>query len=189
MEDFHELLGKWESFYLLVGTAGATLAGLMFVVLNFSERFADRERIPILRAHSDPALLALVLTLLLGALMLMPTITHFWLAAPLLAAGLLGLIYTAVVLRQIVRAGVVHTWDASDWAWYAAAPVVSGVLLLLSGVLTLTGASSLALTLTGVTLMVLLTMGLRNAWDLVTYSVEDGSGLKVQGQREERSGD
>ena len=171
MQEFHALLREWETFYLLTGTAGATLAGLMFVVLTFGERLNDRGRLPILRAHSDPALLALVLNLLLGALFLMPSLNHFWFGGLLLAAGVLSLVYISLVLYPLVRARLVRGWDFSDWLWYAGAPLLSGVMLLVSGGLGLSAQSRLALTLTGITLLVLLTMGIRNAWDLVTFNI------------------
>lgn len=35
MMDFHEHLSHWESFYLLVGTAGATLTGLLLLLAGW----------------------------------------------------------------------------------------------------------------------------------------------------------
>lgn len=171
MNDLHDLLRSWETFYLLLGTAGATLAGLIFVAVTVAERITDRERVSILRAHLDPALLALLLVVILSACLLIPHLTRPVLAALLLMAGTGTLGYMGVVLRSLHRGQDIH-WDASDWTWYAAAPLLGGTLLLISGVLTLTAQAHAATTLTGVTLLLLLIMGVRNAWDLVTFSVK-----------------
>lgn len=169
MQAFHTLLREWQTFYTLVGTAGATLAGLMFVAVTLGR--TPRRRLAALRAHSDPALLAFVLSLLLSGLLLMPSLTRPWFGAALLASGLLSLLYLALVLRQLIGGGMSRFWDFSDWLWYAAAPVLGGLLLLGSGVLGLLGQAHAALNLTGISLIVLLTMGLRNAWDLVTFTL------------------
>ncbi len=171
MQDFHALLHEWETFYLLVGTAGAALAGLMFVAISVGERLGARGRIPVLRALIDPALLAFVLSLVLGGLLLMPSLTRAWFGALLLTAGVLGLGYIAVVLRQLITGGNTRVFDLSDWLWYAGAPVVAGALLVVSGSLGLAGAARAALDLTGVSVVVLLLMGIRNAWDVVTFAI------------------
>jgi hypothetical protein len=194
VQEFHTLLREWESFYLLVGTAGATLAGLMFVAISFGERVTDRRRFPILRAHMDPALLAFVLSLGLAAGLMMPSLSRFWFGAMLLGAGLLSLVYIGLVLRQLImQVGVGDTWDFSDWLWYAAAPVVSGALLLVSGGLGLSAQSHAALTTVGVTLVLLLMMGIRNAWDLVTFAIarlpEDAQPTDPAGEAEVPSGE
>ncbi|MBZ9750012.1 hypothetical protein K7W42_03950 [Deinococcus sp. HMF7604] len=171
MQEFQTLVREWETFYLLTGTAGATLAGLMFVAVTVGERATDRQRLPILRMHSDPALLAFVLNLVLSAALLIPSLTREWLGTLLLSAGGLGLVYLTVVLRHLHRRVQMRGWDLADWLWYAAAPIGACVLLLWSGTLTLSRHSHAALNLTGLTALVLLVMGIRNAWDLVTFAL------------------
>lgn len=171
MAEFQVLLREWESYYLLVGTAGATLAGLMFVAITFSSDMTDRHSLPVLRAHTDPALLAFVLCLALSLLLLMPSLNRGWCGTLLLLSGLLELVYMGLVLRRLVQGGQVRGWDVSDWCWYAAVPMVGGVLLLVSGGLCLDARATLAVTLIGLTLLVLLLMGVRNAWDMVTFTM------------------
>ena len=157
MQELHTLLLQWNTFYLLLGGAGATLAGLMFIAITLSERHTNQERLPIFRAHLDPALLALVVVLVLSAFLLMPTLTRLSLSAVLIAAGLAGLVGLG--------------WDASDWLGYAVAPVVGYLLLLVSGGLALSAHTRDAVTTVGVTLVLLLCTGIRNAWDLVTVTI------------------
>ena len=45
MTDFSQMVGEWETFYLLTGTAAATLIGLLFVAVSINiEPFQGKER-------------------------------------------------------------------------------------------------------------------------------------------------
>ncbi|GHF56835.1 hypothetical protein HNQ07_003709 [Deinococcus metalli] len=170
MREFHALLREWETFYLLLGTAGATLAGLMFIAVTVGERLTRRTRMPLLRAHLDPALLALLLTLILSATLLMPSLTRFWFGTVLVGSGAGGVIYMLAVQRALPPPKR-RRWDGPDWMWYAVAPLLSSGLLIAAGALAFTGQSRAALTTAALTLILLLLMGVRNAWDLVTFSI------------------
>lgn len=174
MQELHTLLLEWNMFYLLLGGAGATLAGLMFIAITLSERHTNQERLPIFRAHLDPALLALVFVLVLSAFLLMPTLTRFSLGVVLIAAGLAGLVGLGAAFYSIWTRNV-RGWDASDWLGYAVAPVASYLLLLVSSGLALSAHTRDAVTTVGVTLVLLLCTGVRNAWDLVTVTIKIGT--------------
>lgn len=73
MHDSHARRQEWETFYLLVGTAGASLA--------------HGSKLPISRAHSAPALLAFVLDLVLSAVFLMPSLGRLWFGVALPTAA------------------------------------------------------------------------------------------------------
>lgn len=174
MEAFHEALRPWETFFLLVGTAGATLAGLMFVALTVARdgQLVRSRGLSITRSHSDPALLAFTLNLVLGAVTLAPTLTRGALGALLLLAGAASLVYITVVLRRLAEQGVPRGWDGADRVWYAGAPIVGGGLLLTAGGLAFAARDDAALTVVAGTLVLLLVMGVRNAWDLVTFAID-----------------
>jgi hypothetical protein len=57
-------------------------------------------------------------------------------------------------------------WD--DWLWYGVCPLVAYAALVVAAVL-LPGDPTLALVGVGAVLLVLLVLGIRNAWDVVTY--------------------
>lgn len=172
MTSIHTLLHDWQVFYTLTGTAGATLAGLMFVAVTMIERVLRQRSgsLQTLRLYSEPALLAFVFTLILSALLLMPDLSATGLTALLLTAGLVSLAYNAATIRQLI-VGSKSGWDASDWAWYCIVPFLCSGLLLLAGVFSLLGTLMPAFTVFGVTLLLLLMMGIRNAWDMVTFSI------------------
>ena len=173
--DFHALRAGWEAFALLAGTAGAVLAGLLFVGISFGARLVRRRgSMALLRAYSDPALLCFVLNVGLGAALLMPSLSRTAFGGLTLLVGALWTGYSLRVLGQQRAAGLVG-WDLSDWLWYALMPLATGLLLSLAGVTALTGAPALALALTAAALVALLATGLRNTWDLVSYSVAHGA--------------
>ena len=86
--------------------------------------------------------------------------------------GLYGVIY---VTRIIFRTRNLHeyTADAEDWVWY-------GVMPLLAYAITLGGAAALAagavkaLFAVAGGVLLLLFIGIRNAWDVVTYIAVGG---------------
>ncbi len=172
-EDFRALLREWDTFALLVSTAGATLAGLMFVGLSLGERMIrGRDGVPLLRAYTDPTLLCFVLSLATGALLLIPDLNAVTFGALMLLVGALSFAYSLRILRQMRREGqTTTTWDASDWLWFVLIPLLCALLLAGAGALALRGEGRAALAVTGAVLLVLLVMGIRNAWDLVAYAV------------------
>ena len=66
------LLDRWQNFYVMVGTAAATLTGLMFVVITLIAQIQARRQIPSSRSH----------------ITVFTTSVHF--GAVLLAAGILS---------------------------------------------------------------------------------------------------
>lgn len=153
---------------MLVGTAGATLAGLTFVAITSADRVVQRQgSIRPLRNVLDPALLAFALALLLGAVLLMPVLTPTALALVLVGCGLYLGGYSLFVFRQLRFTELVKWYDRLDWFFVVIMPVLGSVLLLFSGWLCGRGEIETALTVTGVALLGLILMGIRNALDTV----------------------
>lgn len=177
--DFHEHVGHWGNFYLLVGTAGATLAGLTFVAITAASGFANSKHIVGLRSHIDPSVVAFALSLVLSCVLLMPTLTPLALGLLLLGSGLYLGGYTYFIAHQInliVRnnarpPGAPSQYDLFDRVFYGLIPVVSSVLLLVSGGLVLRDRPEDALSVLGVTLLALLVMGIRNALDMLMLTL------------------
>jgi hypothetical protein len=57
-------------------------------------------------------------------------------------------------------------WE--DWLWYSILPLLAYILLLLAGIL-VRGYPQKALFIVGVVALLLLFIGIHNAWDSVTY--------------------
>ena len=84
--------------------------------------------------------------------------------------GLLGLIYSALIWRRMVRNGFVSKIDLEDRIWYAVAPALAYVDLTVAGVaFAIPSEAAAALLAAGIGLLLL--AGVRNAWDMTTWAV------------------
>ncbi|HEY2529900.1 MAG TPA: hypothetical protein VGJ20_18510 [Xanthobacteraceae bacterium] len=179
-------LAAWDSFYVIVGSAAGALIGLQFVVMTL---IAER---PPLRAAEA------------GAAFATPTIVHFG-AALLLAAllrapwptitpaavlwgliGLSGAAYTVIVARR-VRVQTVYPPDFEDWLLHILLPLVAYAVLALSA-LAARAYTREVLFGVGAATLLLLFIGIHNAWDAIAYHVfvsrRDG---KAEAHRDESS--
>jgi hypothetical protein len=87
--------------------------------------------------------------------------------------GLLGVAYL-VRLALLTRRLTQYTPDLSDWAWYTVLPFIAyGALLLGAISLAVNPAGSLFAIAGGVLLLIFI--GIRNAWDVVTFLATGGA--------------
>jgi hypothetical protein len=164
-----ELLHDWHDFYVLVGTASATLVGLMFVAASIgSSVFTEEHRAP-MTAFITPTVAHFAAVLFASLIVSIPT--HSWrtLGGLLAAGGLAGSIYCGRILVQII---VRHRFnvDLTDRLFYALIPALGYLLVLVSAVLLLMQSAASA-NLIAAALLTLLFAGIRNAWDMMVWIV------------------
>jgi hypothetical protein len=164
-----ELLHAWHDFYVLVGTASATLVGLMFVTASIGATlFTERNREAV-KAFISPTVVHFSEVLFVCILAAIPSETWLTLAALLGLGGATGLIYSARVLVQLfVRRS--FDVDVVDRLFYALLPV-AGYLLALASAVALFMQSPWSLELLAAALITLLLAGIRNAWDMTIWIV------------------
>jgi hypothetical protein len=125
----------WQNFYILAGTAAATLAGLMFVAVTFGStavRSADMETA---RAFVDPTYGHFFQVLVTACVMLMPTLRADVLAWLLLTGTLLRIAGVLWVYRHYRRAHRLRgDIEVSDWAMAIDGLAIATVSLLAIGV-------------------------------------------------------
>ncbi len=161
-------LASWQNFYVIVGSAAGALTGLQFVVMALvADLPVNRAGIETTDAFGTPTIVHFGAIVLLAGIMSAP-----WhgVKAPATVLGLTGLILLAYVIvvarrarRQTVYTPVFEGWlfhvllpAAAYGSWAAAAyAMLSRVDEALFGV----AAASL----------LLLFIGIHNAWDAVTY--------------------
>ena len=159
-------LAAWESFYVIVGSSAAALTGLQFVVIVLgSEVKALGDSTT--RAFSTPTVVHFCVVLLISAVLSAP-----WpgLGSPGLCLGLCGaagLAYVAMVIRQMRRQKD-YVPVLEDWLWHGVFPLVAYVALFAAG-LELRRHAAPCLFVIGGTALLLLFIGIHNAWDAVTY--------------------
>jgi uncharacterized membrane protein len=162
-------LAAWESYYVIVGTSGAALIGMQFVVMTL---IADRRNIAAgdtIRAFGSPTVVHLTLALVISAVMSAPWTTMITAGIIMLFCGLSGLTYAGIVIRRTrTQTGYVPVWQ--DWVWYAILPSIAYLALSVSAWLVNTETEAALFTIAGVALVLIL-IGVHNAWDSITHIV------------------
>jgi len=83
------------------------------------------------------------------------------------AVGAAGIVYTAVVIRRALRQKR-YVPVLEDWLWHCTFPLIAYVTLLVAALL-LRRDPPRCLLVIGATALLLLFIGIHNAWDAVTY--------------------
>src|SRR5712664_1943928 len=84
----------WHEFYLLIGSAGAALTGLLFILVSLAPRVVTRTE-SALRAFISPIAVCFMSALVASALMMTPHLPVALLATALALGGVGGLAYIA----------------------------------------------------------------------------------------------
>lgn len=162
-----ELLHEWHDFYVLLGTASATLVGLMFVAASIGTAVFNEDHRGALEAFITPTVVHFAAVLLACLVNTMPIRHWETLSALLAAGGIAGLIYSGRLLFQLI---VRHRFnvDVVDRMYYALIPAVGYLLALVAAVLGFLHDAESAYVMAAA-LLALLLAGLRNAWDMMLW--------------------
>ena len=163
------ILSAWQNFYILTGTAAATLTGLMFVATTLVANF-DRHVSTLhagVSAFSSPTVVHFCAVLLLAGILSAPWQAFSSLGIVLGLVGLGMVFYLLTVMRQMRRVPDYRT-PLKDWLWYMALPLGANVAIT-AAAFVLPANPALALYIISAAMLALLFLGIHNAWDLVTY--------------------
>jgi hypothetical protein len=162
-------LAGWENFYVIVGSAAGGLTGLTFVVIALIRDVLQRGTQPAgLGAFVTPTIVHFGALLALSAFMSMPHQHVSSLSVGLGLAGIAGVTYGGFVAANMRRQGVNYSPVLEDWIWNVILPTFAyGCLLVTAALIWIRPAQ----TLYGVALLclLLLTVGIRNAWDIAVW--------------------
>jgi len=167
-------LDKWDSFYVIVGSAAGALIGLQFVVMTLIAERPPLRAAEAGAAFATPTIVHLGAALLLSALLRAPWQTVTVVAALWGFAGVSGMAYLVIVARRM-RMQTTYQPDLEDWVFFAVLPAAAYALLAFSAL----AAHSFmreALFGVGAATLLLLFIGIRNAWDSVAFHVLVGKG-------------
>jgi hypothetical protein len=164
-----DLLRAWHDFYVLVGTASATLVGLMFIAASVGAQIFKEENRGAMEAFISPTVVHFSTTLFVSILATVPVSSGLPLAALFLTLGLAGFAFSLRVWFQLlVRRS--YKVDLIDRVFYALIPCVGQLLVPVAGA-TLLVRPALGLDCLAGATIVLLFAGIRNAWDMTMWIV------------------
>jgi len=160
------LFPAWETFYVIVGSASGALAGLMFVVIALvaDARGATEAQ---LDAFGTPTVVHFGAALLLSALLATPWPGLLSLRTSLALYGVTGFAYMVVVVRRTHHL-TEYAPVFEDWLCHAVLPCASYVAVLIAAI-SLPLTRTLSLFEIGAAALLLVFVGIHNAWDTVTY--------------------
>ncbi len=162
-------LPDWNSFYVIVGSSGAALIGLQFVVMALIADIRPRSSARTISAFGTPTVVHFGGALLVSAIMSAPWPSLGAASIALVICGLAGLGYGAIVLDHTRRQTVYRpVWE--DWLWHTILPDGAYLAIVLAAAFLRATPSGALFVIAGAALA-LLFIGIHNSWDTVTYQV------------------
>jgi len=157
-------LGDWRDFYVMIGTASGAIVGASFIVASLAS--GVKERRVGMRGFISPTTVHLASVLVGSAILSVPKVHGLAVSLLLGAGGLAGAIYGIIVVTRIwsMKLGI------EDWFFYALLPVVAYSAIATAAVMIVMGLDSPLYVLAGA-LILLLIIGMRNAWDMATFLI------------------
>jgi len=174
------IISGWQNFYIIVGPAAGALLGLQFVVVALAKDAPIPTSSVGVNAFTTPTIVHFATVLSIAAVLSAP-----WqsLRSPALCLGVGGIalaLYVLVVARRITHMDH-YTPVTEDWVWHVVLPLVAYVALVVSA-LELSAHLATALFVVAAVAMLLLFVGIHNAWDIATYIT-----LQVRSSAEHRA--
>ncbi len=162
-------LNEWDSFYVILGSAAGALIGLQFVVMTLVAERPTPGAAEAGRSFGTPTVVHLSASLLLSMLVRVPwpDVADAFRATG--AVGVCGLIYMAITAFRMFTQHIYRP-DLEDMTFHIALPGTAYGLLVLATAIDSTRLE-LALFSVGSAALLLLFVGIHNAWDAVAYHV------------------
>jgi len=163
-------LTEWQNFYVIFGSAAGALIGLQFVVMALIAnlpRTSDLSQAG--AAFSTPTIVYFATVLFLAGVMVAPWHGILPVATLYGAAGLAGVVYGVIITLRLRRQSAYQP-EFEDWLFHAVLPI-AGYSALIASALAAFLHPSASLFGVAAAIVLLLLIGIHNAWDSVTYHV------------------
>lgn len=158
-----QLLEHWKDFYLLVGTAAAALVALLFVAASIGAGIISRHAAGPTRTYMSPVAFHFTSVLFVSAAALVPTHTRLTLGLLVGLNAIAGMVYAAFILWRLFTDNIA---DVADRICYGIIPFFAYAAGLAAAWLIFRG-SQHAPEFLASTVVLLLIVNIRNAWDLL----------------------
>jgi hypothetical protein len=163
-----DALERWHDFYVLVGTAAATLVALLFVAISLGAGYLSAKRTAPTRAFFSPVVVHFTAILMASALALAPEHAGSVVSVVIGAIAIIGLAVSLFSTVQLLR----NRWTnyLQDHLCYGVLPAICyGALFVASWMILME--KDAALDVLAAALLFLLAVNIRNAWDLTLSMV------------------
>ena len=159
-------LEAWANFYIIVGSSAGALTGLQFVVMTLVA-----ERVPSsgesVSAFGTPNVVHFCAALLVASILCIPWDVLRPAGIAVAGCGGLGVVYSAIVLKRALRQrGYQPVFE--DWLWHTVLPALAYATMLVAGVVLGRNLAD-SLFFIGPAALLLVFIGIHNAWDTVTF--------------------
>lgn len=168
-----EALHEWHEFYILLGTAGATLLALLFVAVSLGTGFLSSKDQQGTRTFMSPVVIHFTSVFFLSAVCLVPSHGPVFFAVLIAGTAVVGVAVSIVISVWVVRTEM--TQYLPDYFAYGLLPVGAYLALLVASIMIYLGRDYALEVLAG-GLLVLAIVNVRNAWDLTLSMVRRHAG-------------
>jgi hypothetical protein len=160
---------EWDSFYVIIASAAGALIGLQFVVMTLIAEKPPNDAERASAAFATPTIVHFSASFLVSALMRAPWPAIVFPAVLFGLTGAAGLVYCAIVARRM-KEQVAYQPGIEDWLFHVVLPLVSYAILASAAFAAPVHAQGALFAVAAATLL-LLFIGIHNAWDAVAYHV------------------
>ena len=165
------MFDHWHEFYGLLGTAASTLVALLFVAVSVGVGLLTTERSGPTRLYVSPIILHYASVLFVSLIILIPGLGDRMLGATIGLCGVVGLVGSVMITVRLFRdskSEFVDRFAYGAWPFVAYAGVTAAAVLI-------TMSSQHAPIILAASLLLLLLVNIRNAWDLtITFARRHG---------------
>jgi hypothetical protein len=161
-------LAGWANFYVMIGSSAAALTGLMFVVITLvsgDERPGSSDGI---NTFSTPTVLHFCAAFITAAALSAPWHKMLFPGIVIGLVGFAGVLYTMRIMYRAATRLRTYTPDLEDWCFFWICPFLGYGAILGAGI-AMPHAPATALFAVAGGVVLLIFVGIRNAWDVVTY--------------------
>jgi len=164
-------LAQWHDFFVLIGSASATLVGLMFVAASTGAGVFTSEHQVGIHSFLSPTVVHFSAVLIVCLFATFPTQNRVLFSVVQACVGVTGLIYSVVVSHRMFKHGIIATIDLADRLWYVVLPMGIYLLMIAAGA-SLWQRSGFSLEILATALVLLMLIGIRNAWDMTVWIID-----------------
>jgi hypothetical protein len=158
---------EWDSFYVIIASAAGALIGLQFVVMTLIADKPPKDAERASAAFLTPTIVHFSASFLVSALMRAPWPAIVFPSVLFGLIGAAGLVYCAIVAWRMKEQVAYHP-GFEDWLFHAVLPLVSYAILASAAFAAPMHMQAALFAVAAATLLLLL-IGIHNAWDAVAY--------------------